>query len=380
MKLCCITTIDLTLSSFVTEAMKQFAEEGHEVTLASAMTEDFIQKYAGTFRLIPLPMHRGMSLKDMLVMPWRFYRLFRKERFDYIQYATPNASLYASIAAWMARSPIRVYCQWGIRYVGLNGMTRRLFKMLEHLTCLLSTHIRSASQKNLDYAVSEGLYPREKACIIGDGGTIGVDLRQYDISKKSVFREEIRGQYPILKDKIVFAFVGRMNRDKGFFELVEAFKQLATEREDVALLIIGPKEEQKTINLGEEGIKKRIIFTGFSNEVPKMMASADVLVHPSYREGFSMVIQQAMAMALPVVTTDIPGPSEVITPNVTGLLVKPRNASSLYLGMKHIISERDQMEKMGMAGRLRCEEKFNRNRMLRLTYEDRMRILTEKLT
>lgn len=380
MKLCCITTIDLTLSSFVTEAMKQFTEEGHEVVLASAMTEDFIQKYANTFRLIPLPMHRGMSLKDMLVMPWRFYRLFRKERFDYIQYATPNASLYASIAAWMARSPIRVYCQWGIRYVGLNGMTRRLFKMLEHLTCLLSTHIRSASQKNLDYAVGEGLYPREKACIIGDGGTIGVDLGQYDISKKSKFREEIRERYPILKDKIVFAFVGRMNRDKGFFELVESFKQLALERKDVALLIIGPKEEQISINLGEEGIKKRIIFTGFSNEVPKMMASADVLVHPSYREGFSMVIQQAMAMALPVVTTDIPGPSEVITPNVTGLLVKPRNASSLYLGMKQIISERDQMEKMGMAGRLRCEEKFNRNRMLRLTYEDRMRILTEKLT
>lgn len=109
-----------------------------------------------------------------------------------------------------------------------------------------------------------------------------------------------------------------------------------------------------------------------------MMAAADVLVHPSYREGFSMVIQQAMAMALPVVTTDIPGPSEVITPNVTGLLVKPRNASSLYLGMKQMISRHDQMEKMGMAGRLRCEEKFNRNRMLRLTYEDRMRILTEK--
>ena len=378
MKLCCITTIDLTLSSFVTEAMKQFAEEGHEVVLASAMTKDFIEKYSGTFRLIPLPMHRGMSLKDIFVMPWRFYRLFRKERFDYIQYATPNASLYASIAAWMARSPIRVYCQWGIRYVGLNGMTRRLFKMLEHLTCLLSTHICSASQKNLEYAVSEGLYPREKACIIGDGGTIGVNLGEYDISKKSKFREEIRGRYPILKDKIVFAFVGRMNRDKGFFELVEAFRQLATEREDVALLIIGPKDDQISINLGEEGIKKRTIFTGFSNEVPKMMAAADVLVHPSYREGFSMVIQQAMAMALPVVTTDIPGPSEVITPNVTGLLVKPRNASSLYLGMKQMISRHDQMEKMGMAGRLRCEEKFNRNRMLRLTYEDRMRILTEK--
>ena len=168
-----------------------------------------------------------------------------------------------------------------------------------------------------------------------------------------------------------------MNRDKGFFELIEAFKHLAHERKDVALLIIGPKDDKNSVDLGEEAIRQRIVFTGFSNEVPKMMAASDVLVHPSYREGFSMVIQQAMAMCLPVVTTNIPGPSEVIENDVTGLLVEARDAEALYEGMKQMIADPERMRDMGQAGLKRCKRLFRRERMLQLTYEDRMGIITE---
>lgn len=100
MKLCGITTIDATLSAFVTEAMRRFVKEGHEVTLISTMTDNFIQTYKNTFRLIPLPMHRSISIIDMIWMPLKFYRLFRKEKFDYIQYSTPNASLHQLKHGW----------------------------------------------------------------------------------------------------------------------------------------------------------------------------------------------------------------------------------------------------------------------------------------
>ena len=91
-----------------------------------------------------------------------------------------------------------------------------------------------------------------------------------------------------------------------------------------------------------------------------------------------MVIQETMAMGLPVVTTDIPGPSEVIDNGVTGLLVEAQNAESLYNGMKTMIVDTAKMKVMGMAGRKRCEEIFNRERMLRLTYEDRISIMNNK--
>ena len=379
MKICCITTIDATLSAFVTEAMKLFVEEGHEVTLVSTMTEDFIQTYKNTFRLIPIPMHRGISIKDILWMPLTFYRLFRKEKFDYIQYSTPNASFYASIGAWLAKCPIRVYGQWGILYVGADGFMRRILKIIESLTCRLSTHIRPASQKNLDFAVLEGLYTREKAAIIGDGGTIGVDLTQFDINKRNKFRNEVRKYYPILQRRTVFCSVGRLNRDKGCFELLEAFLRMASERDDVALLMIGSKETKSLPTHFQEKVKScpRIVFTGHSDKVAQLLSASDVLVHPSYREGFSMVIQEGMAMALPVLTTNIPGPSEVIENDVTGLLVEPRNAEALYEGMKQIIADPERMRAMGQAGLERCKRLFRRERMLQLTYEDRMKIIHE---
>ena len=80
-------------------------------------------------------------------------------------------------------------------------------------------------------------------------------------------------------------------------------------------------------------------------------------------------------MQLAVVTTDIPGPSEVIEEGVTGILVQPRDVDSLYEGLKQMLSDRKRMEEMAIAGRKRCEKLFNRQRMLRLTYEHRIKLL-----
>lgn len=376
-KICCITTVDITQIAFVADAMYQFVNEGYEVTLVCSNTEKVRKLKGDAFRYVDMPMKRGVSLSDMLVIPWRFRKFFKREKFDLVQYATPNASLFASIGAWMAGVPVRLYCQWGIRYVGVSGLMRKILKALEHLTCYLSTDICPASQKNLEYAVSEGLYNAEKAAIIGNGGTIGVDLLKYDLTKKEEYRKEIFEIYPVLKGKTVFCSVGRLSRDKGSFELLEAFLKLAKEREDVALMMIGDSEGEWPAHVQEAKNHERVIFTGFTNEVNKYMAACDVLAHPSYREGFSMVIQEAMAMQLAVITTDIPGPSEVIEEGVTGILVQPRDVDSLYEGLKEMLSDRKRMEEMAIAGRKRCERLFNRQRMLRLTYEHRMNLLNK---
>lgn len=378
-KICCITTIDLTLNSFVADAMYQFVESGYEVTLVCSDTTKVRKEKGDAFRYVDMPMKRGVSISDMLIMPWRFRKFFKRERFDFVQYATPNASLFAAIGAWLAGVPVRLYCQWGIRYVGTSGMMRKVLKILEHLTCTLSTDICSASQKNLEYAVSEGLFKADKAKIIGNGGTIGVDLTKYDLSRKEEYKNAVIKQYPILKDKFVICSVGRMSQDKGSFELLEAFDRIAKRREDIALMMIGPIEGKIPEHLIPITKYNRVIFTGYTNDVNKYMAACDVLAHPSYREGFSMVIQEAMAMQLAVVTTDIPGPSEVIDEGITGILVRPRDSDSLYKGLMQMLSDKERMIQMAIAGRKRCEKLFNRQRMLKLIYEHRMSLMNKKI-
>ena len=374
-KICAISTVEITMNSFIIPVMRVMKEHGYDVTLVCNMSDEFYKKNSEEFHCINIPMKRGTSLTDLVKMPFVFRRLFKRERFNYVQYATPNASLYASIGAKMAKVPKRVYCQWGIRYVGNEGVMRRLLKFFEKITCLCSTHIRPASWKNLDFAVEEGLYEREKAAAIGDGGTIGIDLKQFDISKKGDLKQSVQEQYPKLEGKTVFGFVGRMNRDKGVFELLEAFMRLNQKCPDVALLLIGDMEGELPEHLKNYRKNPNVVNTGWTNEVPKYISALDVLVHPSYREGFSMVIQQAMAMELPVVTTNIPGPSEVIEEGITGMLAEPRDVDTLYNAMLWMIEHPEKRIEMGKAGRVRCEKLFTRQRMLRLTLEDRERII-----
>lgn len=373
--ICIVATVEVTLASFVIPAARVMKENGWDVTLACNMSDKFLAEYSKEFTCVNVPMSRGSSFMDLLKMPFYFKRLFKQGKYDMVQYATPNASLYASLGAKWAGVKKRLYCQWGIRYVGFSGFQRTLFKAIEKLTCKNSTHIRPASWKNLDFAVEEGLYMRENAAAIGDGGTIGIDMKQFDVSQKTTHKELVLEQYPQLDGKTVFSFVGRLNRDKGVFELLEAFQRLCTGRNDVALLQIGDMEGELPPHLEAVRQNKNVVLTGWTNEVPKYISASDILVHPSYREGFSMVIQQAMAMEIPVVTTDIPGPSEVIEPNVSGLLAKARDVETLYNCMKWMLEHPEEREQMGKAGRKRCEEKFNRERMLRLILEDRENIL-----
>ncbi len=375
-KICAITTVEITQRNFVIPAMRRLKENGWDVTIVCNMSDSFIKEYDGEFRLVNIPFHRGISIGDLFKMPLRLRKLFTNEQFDIVQYATPNASLYASIACRLAGVKHRVYCQWGIRYVSSNGVIRTILRLIEKLTCINSTAIRPASWNNLDFAVSEGLYDKNKATVIGHGGTVGVDLSQFDVAKKEIYRDLVLSEYPQLKNKTVFSFIGRINTDKGFFELLEAFEKLKKEKSDIALLLIGGFENGigSISNLDDE----HVIITGWTNEVAKYISASDILVHPSYREGFSMVIQQAMAMAIPVITTDIPGPSEVIEKDISGILVPPKDANSLYVAMNWMVDNKEQRQKMGTSGRNRCERLFSRDKMLELTLRDRENILKSK--
>lgn len=378
-KLCAIATIEGTMNSFIIPAMEYFVDQGYDVTLVCTMSEDFIKKNSGKFHCVNIPMKRGIAISDMIRMPWKFWRLFRKEKFDYVQYATTNASFYACIPAKLCGIKTRVYCQWGLLYVGYTGIKRRIFKWVEKFLCSSATHITVASKKNLDYAVEEGLMPASKASVIGDGGTVGVDLTVFDISKREAFKAQVLEEHPELQGRLVFGYVGRIETDKGISELLEAFINLGNDK--YSLLLIGPFDELRC-NISPGLIERakasgRVVFHGFSREVPKYMSAMDILVHPTYREGFSMVIQQAMAMGCAIITTNVPGPSEVIEEGKSGLLVPDHSAADLAVAMSGLAEDAELRDDFATSGLERVRKLFNRQRMLELTYQDRIRMMNE---
>jgi glycosyltransferase involved in cell wall biosynthesis len=369
------------MESFVIPAMRVFQERGFDVTLICTMTDSFIEKYASEFHCVNVQMTRGVSVKDIFTKPFEFFNIFRREKFDYVQYATTNASFYACIPAWLCGIKTRVYCQWGLLYIGFSGLKRVFYKWIETVLCLFATHITVASKQNMKYAVEEGLMPAKKASVIGDGGTIGVDLTTFDVAKRNVFREEVFKEYPSLQGKSVYGFVGRIETDKGVEELLRAF--LKWNNPDTALLMIGPFDELRS-NINVEVLRSakaqdNIIFHGFTKEVPKYLSAMDVLVHPTYREGFSMVIQQAMAMGCAIITTNVPGPSEVIEDGISGILVPDHAVDELMDAMAQLKANEVQRNQFANAGLIRVREKFERKHMLELTFENRMKMMNRDI-
>lgn len=369
-KICIVTTIAATLKSFVVETAKYlYREKGYDITLICDNDEDFAKSLPEYLHYIPVSMSRGVNLSGFRAIK-KFKQIFKKEQFDLVQYATPNASFYASIAAKKANVPIRVYCQWGIRYVGFTGIKRKIFKLLEKNVCKASTNVFAVSPLNREFAIEEKLYNAEKARVIGNGGTIGVDLQTYAIDRKEAWRKTIREKYDITDEAFVFGFVGRISKDKGCGELLTAFRELSREKQNAKLLIVGPTEEDCGVDarlLEWAKSSEQVIFTGrVKNEnMREYYAALDVLVHPTYREGFGMVIQEAGALAVPVITTKIPGASEVMVEHESCLLVEPKNSESLQEAMRISCVHPEEMQTIGQNAYRRTVNLYERQIMLK---------------
>ena len=378
-KICVITTIETTLESFVIPVMRLFMQRGFDVTLMCMMSDMFVERYEGEFHLINVKMNRGISLKDMLTKPFEFYKIFKREKFNYVQYATTNAAWYASVAAKMAGVAVRVNCLWGLLYTASTGWKRKVYWFAEKYPCWFSNYFIVASKKNMEIAIADGLCKRERVSVIGDGGTIGVDLKVFDYGKREEYKLRMLERYPVLKGKLVYGYLGRIDVDKGVNELLKAF--LAVNNLKMALVLMGSFDDVRS-GLDNDLIEKakaseNVIFTGFTREVALHLSVVDVLVHPTYREGFSMVIQQAMAMGCAIITTDIPGPSEVIVENESGLLVQVKDSEALQKAMRRMYEDKVLREAFVKAGLKRVEERFKRERMLELTYENRCQMMKD---
>ena len=130
-KICFVTTISGTLDSFVSNTAKYIHENTDwDITFICNYDKQFEEKLPDCIHYIPVKMERGINLGGIKAIA-ELKRIFKREKFDLIQYSTPNASLYASVAGKLAKVPVRLYCQWGMVFVGFSGIKRRIFKLME---------------------------------------------------------------------------------------------------------------------------------------------------------------------------------------------------------------------------------------------------------
>lgn len=367
-KICFVTTVSLTIKSFLLQLSEYMVNDGYDVTFICNTDDSLFSLCNDSVHYIPVAMKRGVGFDGLSVIS-KLTRIFKEQKFDIIQYSTPNAALYASIAAKIAGCQNRLYCQWGIRYMGFDGgMKRVIFKEIEKITCNCSSVIESESNSIYEFSIKEGLYPKEKASVIWNGSACGVNLEKYDIDKKTSWRSETRTELNIDSNAFVFGYVGRITRDKGANELLAAFKRVTEERE-AYLLMIGSFDDANTIHedLRNWAIDSPYVkFVEWTDKVEKYYSAMDVFCSLSYREGFGLVVIEAAAMGLPGIVTDVPGQIDTIEPNVDGWLVPAKNIQKVVDVINHCLDNRYEVRQFGNNARRHVEEKYEQNQLFEL--------------
>lgn len=363
-KLIRITTVARSLDGSLKKQLSFFNQYFDVIALSSG--RDILQKIEKEegFRTINVDMQREISVLNDLKSLFNLIRIFRKEKPFIVHSHTPKGSLLAMIAAWVTRVPNRIYTVTGLRFETTKGKMRFLLVTMEKISCWCATLVIPEGD-GVKKTLIENKITRKSLNKVLNGNINGVDLNHYHLTPDVIQQaNEIRSKC----HGFTFCFVGRIVKDKGINELIQAFYRLYEEKYDISLVLVGgfekkldpilPQNEKLMYN------HPRIHFLGFQQDVRPFYSLSDALVFPSYREGFPNVVLQAGAMGLPSIVTDINGSNEIIIDGINGRIIPAQNEEALYEMMKFFIENKNGMvKKMANNARSMIEQRFEQKKV-----------------
>jgi len=337
--------------------------ELYDVTVITNLNgnSSILDNISNKVNIINLPIERKINLFADLRALFLLISIFYKNEFSLVHSVSPKAGLLTAIASWISRVPNRLHTFTGQVWMTKKGMSRWFLKLLDKIIVTLNTSILVDSFSQQDFLIKEGVLSQDLSIVLGSGSISGVDVNRFQPSK--IHRNIIRKQLNIKDDCLIFLFVGRLKREKGVFELVEAFKNVSKRHDDVALLIVGPDEEglKQELISRLEGHKEFVRFVDFTKTPEQYMAASDIFVLPSYREGFGSVIIEAASCGLPSIGSNIYGLSDAIKVGETGLLVSVRSSKLLEKAMLKLVNNDKMCNEMSLNARRRVTHNFSQD-------------------
>lgn len=358
-RLLVVTTVPITLALILRDQPK-FLNRYFDVTLATSCGAGLERVQEEGVPIHYVRMERGISPVWDLLSIFRFVRLLQKIRPDIVHSYTPKAGLVAMVAGWICRVPVRVHTFTGLIWPTSKGIKREILKLVDRLVCFCATRVVPEG-KGVQRDLVAGRITRKETGIIGFGNIAGVDVEYFSRAALEQGQAGLlfRKANGIEVGEFVFIFVGRLNRDKGLKELLEAFLRIS---DPCRLVLVGDLDSAAPVDdatLDTLRQCSRVHWVGFMDDIRPALAAADTLVLPSYREGFPNVVLQAGAMELPVVATDINGSNEVVEPGLNGWLVPVRDSRALEVAMREALAKsKESRAAMGRAARSRVIERF----------------------
>ncbi|MGN1313718.1 MAG: glycosyltransferase family 4 protein [Lachnospiraceae bacterium] len=356
MRIVILTNADIGLYKFRKELIEQFCKE-HEVYIILPDGE-FIEplKKLGC-KFVPLEFNRrGTNPIADLGQVKRYVRLLKKLKPNIVLTYTIKPNVYGGIACQITKSPY-IANVTGLGTTIENGGLLSFISMTLYKIGLRGAGCVFFQNKNNELLFVDKKIVKGKARLIPGSG---VNLQTHYVEP-----------YPSDQDDIRFLFVGRIMKDKGIGELLEAIHQIHKENHNVVLDIVGWSDEDYSEALKKAEQEGAVCYHGLQSDVHPFYARCHCVVLPSYHEGTANVILEASSTGRPVITTHVPGCQETFDEGITGFGCEAKSSKSLAEAMKKFLAvPQERRARMGMAARAKMEKEYDRNLVLKAYQEE----------
>jgi len=367
-----LTTTDMSLDWLLGPQLRAFGDAGYEVVGMSAPGPHVSSLVAMGVRHVPVPAFTRSSnpLDDVraFVQVWR---LLRRERPDVLHTHNPKPGVLGRIAGRLAGVPLVVNTQHGL-YAQPTDRRRRRWPVYtaERIAAAFGHMELVQNPEDVDTLVKVLRVPARKVRLLGNG----IDLDRFDPAAVAPdVRRRLRDEWGVAPDDVLCGVVGRLVREKGIGEVLEAARLLQMRSVPVRFVVIGPADTDKSDAVPADEMERArahgVVFTGQRGDLPDCYTAMDVFVTASWREGFPRAAMEAAAMRLPIVAADVRGNRQVVVDEVTGLLFPVRDAAALAEQVSELAASPERRATLGAAGRWKAEGEFDQRRIIEITLE-----------
>lgn len=357
-----VCAIDSTMNGLLRELNTQLIKEGYDLIGICSKGKVTNKMRDEGFNIINIDIYRHIKPLSNIKSIYKLYKLFKKEKPDIVHVHTPIASVLGRIAAKLAKIPNIVYTAHGFYFnENMSPIKYKIFLNIEkYMAKYFTDIIFTQSEEDRKTALENNFIDENKIVTIGNGVDVWGKFNPDNIDIEET--KKIYKEFGINEDNKIITFVGRLVKEKGIFDLLEAFKLLNNNR--LKLLIVGDisqgsRDEKTKIVLEKYKNLENVIFTGYRKDVNRILNVTDIFCIPSYREGMPRSIIEAMSMECAVIATNIRGCREEVVDGVTGFLVPLKSPHEIASKINKILSNEEDLRIMKEKGRKRAEKYFN---------------------
>ncbi|KHE92950.1 MAG: glycosyltransferase family 4 protein [Candidatus Scalindua rubra] len=338
------------------QIINRLSSKKYKIIVACLPTGAFIKKIEGSGAQIKSVDMRNRFNPGVI---WQLSSLIKREGVDIVHSQGARADFFARVAAKLAGAPVVVSTvPMPVKGFDVSPIRKLIYTAFNRFSERFVDRFMVVSDALEKMMIEQHKIDPQRVVKIYNG----IEKEEYCISDEEIMlgRLKFRMESGLGEDVPVIGVIGRLVWQKGFEYFIEAIPEVLKKFKEARFLLVGVGELKDVLEAKCKRLKlgDKIIFTGFRNDIKDILASIDVFVMPSLLEGLPMILLETMAMAKPIVATDIDGIKEVLYNGEMGLLVPPKDPKALSGAIVDMLVHRDKAYQMGMAARKIVKGKF----------------------